>query len=142
MTDKSPKPAGPPQRRNCQRATSRSDPLTTGRIDAMEAEHGKSASGWEEYEHLLGEPLWQIEWITDVPVDEHGDLLVDDATFRQSYFWTREEAMAEARVVLKDDLFGSVAVTPCHLKLYESGMEGFYVEYDGDPEYYEGETDG
>ena len=82
--------------------------------------------------------MFEVEWTASVPTDDCGDADLDAADTRQKYFRTLESARKYARKVYPDDWFGAVRITECHEELYEPGLPGKYLEYDGDSEFYEG----
>ncbi len=85
----------------------------------------------------MSSELFEVEWTSDCPEDECGDLSLDEAVTHQKYFKDKRSAIGFAKRVLPDDFFGAVKLTPCHLEPYEPGLPGSFVEYDGDPEFVE-----
>lgn len=88
---------------------------------------------------------WEVEWCANVPKvkdddgndTEESDL--DAADIRIRDFATLEAARTFARQVFPKDWFGSVRITRFHMELYEAGYTAKFKEYDGEPEYYEGD---
>ena len=60
----------------------------------------------------LGDRAFEVEWCSDIPRDEFGDMLPDAATYHCRILRSREAAERIAREVLPRDAFGSVRITP------------------------------
>ena len=83
--------------------------------------------------------MYEVEWTTEVPVDECGDADLDNGVTQQKYFRDEDAAKRFAVKVFPSDYFGAVRITECHAEPYEPGRPGTYLEYDGEPQYYEGD---
>lgn len=80
---------------------------------------------------------FEVEWITDVPVNEFGDADYDAATYHTADFADLEKAREYAKKVLPLDFCGSVHITPYELVPYVPGRPGLYKEYTGEVEHIE-----
>ncbi len=79
---------------------------------------------------------WEVEWCANVPKDEDGENLLDDADYRIKDFLTREAAIKFAKKIFPKDWFGGVKITPFTLVPIEPGYPGLEKEY-GESEYCE-----
>lgn len=73
-------------------------------------------------EHIIrptkGDTGFQVEWTTDVPVDEYGDSSPDSGVIHAKTFAGEAAAVRFARSVHHLDYWGCVSVTPV---VYEEG---------------------
>jgi hypothetical protein len=84
----------------------------------------------------IGDRGYEVEWIIDLPQDEHGDTDFDAATYRDCILKTHEAALAHAKKVFPTAVSGYVVITPVEFSdIYE-------WEHHGPVEYYEGEDNG
>jgi len=83
-----------------------------------------------------GDLLYEVEWCTDMPQDENGDVDFYECTYDQEYLKTQEEAIAFAKKIFPKDLVGEVKIRPGYLELKDPDFPvlGHYLEIDEDAE--------
>lgn len=92
----------------------------------------------------VGDKCWEVEWCTEIPVDENGDSDMDRAKLHVERFQFAEEAMEFARDVFPQDQFGAVAITLMQFCAYDDydalryPHAGFW-DAAGETYHYEGE---
>lgn len=88
----------------------------------------------------VGDQLWEVEWCSNAPCDEHGDFLPDQCEYRFRRFTTRDKADEFAQRIYPEDAFGSVRITPVvGVDAFGLGRVTSYQPA-GDSDFYEGTT--
>jgi hypothetical protein len=82
---------------------------------------------------------FEVEWVPHVPILDTGEADIDNATVKHRDFADIESARIFAKLVLDEDFFGSVAITPFEYVPFEPGFPLLDKEYTGDGETYEGD---
>lgn len=95
-------------------------------------------------QYRLGDHAYEVEWCTNLPVDEFGDSDLDAAEYVHVICPTRKAADAKAREVYPQDQFGAVRITEVELvDPYGERIRRTYVwEAIGHSDHYEGEDRG
>lgn len=85
----------------------------------------------------LGDRMFEVEWCSDLPVNEFGDCEPDLATYVIERFATIDEARMCAADRVKDDVWGVVTVTEVELSdPFGDKIPRTYIwEEISDPEY-------
>jgi hypothetical protein len=93
-------------------------------------------------EPQLGDTAFEVEWCTDLPVNEYGDCEPDLATYKVRYCTTLEVARATARRVLSEAVCGDVRITPVTLTdpFGDNVRRTFLWEPSGDSEYVDADS--
>lgn len=91
----------------------------------------------------VGDERWEVQWCIDVPKDENGDCVLDQADDRFAMFQTKAAAMRHAKKVYTKDFFGSVRITPMRFVPFDEDdalrfPHAGYWDAIGDSEFYEG----
>ncbi len=96
-----------------------------------------------DWKPKLGDSGWEVEWCYELPLDELGDADIDAAKYKRRFFKSIELARIYASVILPQDNFGSLLITPFTVELAEDEYPnaGTRIEYTGDSECYDGETE-
>lgn len=91
----------------------------------------------------VGDVAWEVDWCSEIPVNEFGDGDHDGAVRHVRRFKSRDAAMKYAAEVYPKDAYGSVIVTQQRFEPYDERdakrypWVGFW-DCVGDSEYYEG----
>ena len=79
---------------------------------------------------------YEVEWIIEWPIDEHGDANPDKAVYSYRDFSTLKAARKFAREVAAPACkAGDVMIHAFHSERYEPELPATYREYDGQPEF-------
>lgn len=77
-----------------------------------------------KYRPTIGDRRFQVEWCTEIPVNEFGDGDLDAARYRRRLLETLEAARAFAKEVLPNDAFGSIPILPVEFVPYDERHAG------------------
>lgn len=92
----------------------------------------------------VGDCRFEVEWCSEIPVDEYGDSDMDAAKYHTRKFETIEQARAYAKEVFPKDAFRVVSITPVEFVAYDDDDAiayphvGFW-QHSGEPEHYDGD---
>lgn len=88
----------------------------------------------------IGESGFEVEWCSEIAIDEYGDRDLDRDTYNFRDFRTKAAAMKFAKQIFPTDQNGAVRITPFTIEqLSDEWPYGRSKEYAGDSEFYEGE---
>lgn len=92
----------------------------------------------------VGDRRFEVEWCSEIPVDEYGDSDMDRAKYHTRKFEDVDLARAYAREVFPKDAFGVVSITPVEFVAYDDDDAEAYPhvgfwQHSGEPEHYDGE---
>jgi hypothetical protein len=74
---------------------------------------------------------FEVEWLTDVPLNEFGDADIDRGKTNTVDFASIEDALGHARKVMPLDFYGAPIITEFEMVPYVAGKPGTYREYIG-----------
>lgn len=74
----------------------------------------------------IGDKTWEVEWCSEIPLDENGDSDMDAAKYHFVHIQDKDKALAYAKKVLPKDAFGAVRVTPMMFVAYDEDDADLY----------------
>lgn len=66
----------------------------------------------------IGDRKWEVDWCSEIPLDENGDGILDQAKRHCALFATREQAVSHAQKVYPLDCYGGVLINQVEFRPY------------------------